>query len=66
MSDEKEEPREETVDGEAAVPLPERDAMSIIAGPGGSLVPVDGGVAVDPTSPEVGTDKLAPPPGFNT
>jgi hypothetical protein len=65
VSEEKEEPRDETAEEETAVPLPERDAMTIIAGPG-SLVPIDGGVAVDPTSPETGTDKLAPPPGFTT
>jgi hypothetical protein len=65
VSEEKEDPRDETVEEEAAVPLPERDAMSIIAGPG-NLVPIDGDVAVDPSSPESGQDKLLPPPGFNT
>jgi len=65
VSEEKEDPRDETVEEETAAPLPERNAMSIIAGPG-NLIPIDGGVAVDPTSPESGTDKLVPPPGYNT
>ena len=66
MSEEKEDPREDSAEDETAVPLPERDAMTIIAGPGGNLVPIDGGVAVDPTSPESGTDKLLPPPQYET
>lgn len=64
MSDEKEDPRdEETKDEETAVPLPERDAMSIIAGPG-SLIGVDGQISQDPTT-ESGTDKIAPRPGYD-
>jgi hypothetical protein len=47
-------PDEETIEQETAVPLPERDAMSIIGG-GTQPVPVVGPTApitIDPPSPE--------------
>jgi hypothetical protein len=65
VSEEKEDPREDPTDEETAVPLPERDAMTIITGPG-NIVPMDGGVAVDPTTTETGTDKILPPPRYDT
>jgi hypothetical protein len=53
-------PDEPEVADETAVPLPERDAMSLITGP---LVPVDGGISQDPTPP---SPDRQPPPDYRT
>jgi hypothetical protein len=52
VADEKD-PQDETIEQETAVPLPERDAMSILYGPqplplGGDVVP-----ALDPADPAI-------------
>ena len=53
MSEQNQDPDEDSIDQETAVPLPERDAMSIIGGPqplpfGGDVVP-----APDPADPAI-------------
>jgi hypothetical protein len=54
MSEQDQAPDDETIDRETAVPLPERDAMSIVGGPqplpaaGADLVP-----SLDPADPPV-------------
>jgi hypothetical protein len=57
---EQEDPESEPIENETAVPLPERDAMSIITGP--SPVPVEGDVTPSPTPSE---DPIAPRPGYD-
>jgi hypothetical protein len=64
MTEQNQDPDDEPTEQETAIPLPERDAMSIIGGPG-SLIGVDGGISQDPTT-ETGTDKIAPRPGYDT
>jgi hypothetical protein len=61
MTEQDKQPEDAEITDESAVPLPERNAMSILTGP---LAPVDGGIAPDPTPPTT-ADKV-PPPGYRT
>ena len=71
MTEENEDPEAESVEREAAVPLPERDAMTLIRGPGITPLPPDAapgpGPADIPPKPVIDEiDPLLPPPGYNT
>jgi hypothetical protein len=51
VTEQNEIPDDDSVDQETALPLPERDAMSVIGGPQPPLLPVEGDV-VPTTDPE--------------
>jgi hypothetical protein len=71
-NEEEQAPEADTVEREAAVSLPERDAMSLIGGPGTitplppDVAPGSGPADIVPEPPVAPIDPLAPPPGFNT
>ena len=53
MSEQNQEPEEDSIEQETAVPLPERDAMSIIGGPQPLPFDADGVPTTDPAEPAI-------------
>jgi hypothetical protein len=72
MTEENQDPEADSVEREAAVTLPERDAMSLIRGPGTisplppEVAPGPGPADIAPEPPVAQIDPLAPPPGYST
>jgi len=70
MTEENEDPEADSVERETAVSLPERDAMSLIRGPG-TISPLPPDVAPAPGPSDIAPDPVVeqidpvPPPGYN-
>ena len=70
MTEENEDPEADSVERETAVSLPERDAMSLIRGPG-TISPLPPDVAPESGPADIAPDPVVeqidpvPPPGYN-
>jgi hypothetical protein len=63
MTEQDKEHEDEAIESETATPLPERDAMSLISGPG-TLQPFDGPLPPEPAPVSPDPGQMEPPPGF--